>query len=411
MNAPSPSVPVIRFLDRSTPPHVSTLILLAGLSALVMNIFLPSLPHMAEYFGTEYAVMQLSVPLYLLCSAIMQLFIGPISDNLGRRPVMIAGLILFMLATLGCIYAPTTTVFLIFRVAQAVIATAMVLSRAVLRDLYTQDQAASKIGYVTMGMALVPMIAPAVGGAIEQFYEWHVTFWLMFAIAGAILILTLFDMGETAKASSKSILAQFGEYPELLRSPRFWGYAMASAFCSGAFFAYLGGAPFVGSTVFGLDPFWLGMYFGAPAVGYFIGNFITGLFATRFGVNRMVLWGCLANAAGGALSLTIFLLGYGTAETFFGMMTLIGLGNGLCIPNATAGMLSVRPHLAGTASGLGGAIMIGGGSGLAVLVGYLLTPETGAYPLILLMLATAIAGVCSILLVIRRERHLNLTAG
>jgi DHA1 family bicyclomycin/chloramphenicol resistance-like MFS transporter len=76
MNAPSPSVPVIRFLDRSTPPHVSTLILLAGLSALVMNIFLPSLPHMAEYFGTEYAVMQLSVPLYLLCSAIMQLFIG-----------------------------------------------------------------------------------------------------------------------------------------------------------------------------------------------------------------------------------------------------------------------------------------------------------------------------------------------
>jgi DHA1 family bicyclomycin/chloramphenicol resistance-like MFS transporter len=167
----------------------------------------------------------------------------------------------------------------------------------------------------------------------------------------------------------------------------------------------------VGSTVFGLDPFWLGMYFGAPAVGYFTGNFITGLFATRFGVNRMVLWGCLANAAGGALSLTIFLLGYGTAETFFGMMTLIGLGNGLCIPNATAGMLSVRPHLAGTASGLGGAIMIGGGSGLAVLVGYLLTPETGAYPLILLMLATAIAGVCSILLVIRRERHLNLTAG
>ena len=397
-------------LDRETPPHVSTLILLAGLSALVMNVFLPSLPDMADYFGTSYATMQLSVPLYLLFSAILQLFIGPISDNLGRRPVMIVSLVLFMVATVGCILAPNATVFLIFRIAQAIIATALVLSRAVLRDLYSQDQAASKIGYVTMGMALVPMIAPAVGGTIEQYYDWHATFWMMFGLAAAILALVFFDMGETAVASGRSLTGQFREYPELLRSARFWGYALAAAFCSGAFFAYLGGAPFVGSTVFGLDPFWLGIYFGAPAIGYFTGNFLTGLFATRFGVNNMVLWGCLANATGGTLSLLIFLSGYGSAESFFGMMTLIGLGNGLCIPNATAGMLSVRPHLAGTASGLGGSIMIGGGSVLAVLAGVLLTPETGAYPLILIMQITAIAGVCSILVVIRREKRLRATA-
>jgi DHA1 family bicyclomycin/chloramphenicol resistance-like MFS transporter len=321
---------------------------------------------------------------------------------------MMVGLFLFMLATLGCILAPNTVIFLIFRAGQAVIAVAMVLSRAVLRDLYTQDQAASKIGYVTMGMALVPMIAPAVGGAIEQVFDWRGSFWLMFIVAGGILLLVNKDMGETAKATEISILAQFSEYPELLRSPRFWGYALASGFCSGAFFAYLGGAPFVGSVVFGLDPFWLGLYFGAPAVGYFAGNWLTGLYATRFGVNTMVMWGCIANATGGTLSLLIFLAGYGTAETFFGLMTLIGLGNGLCIPNATAGMLSVRPHLAGTASGLGGSIMIGGGAGLAAMAGYLLTPESGAYPLILLMLGTAIAGVCSILVVIRRERTLRL---
>lgn len=410
MNSTPPPAPVIRFLDYKTPPHVSTLILLAGMSALVMNIFLPSLPRMAAYFDTTYAVMQLSVPLYLLCSAILQLFIGPLSDNLGRRPVMIVALVLFMVATLGCIFAPNATVFLIFRVGQAVMATAMVLSRAVLRDLYTQDQAASKIGYVTMGMALVPMIAPAVGGTIEQYAGWQLTFWLMFFIALGILLLVIRDMGETARETSNTILGQFKEYPELLRSPRFWGYAMASGFCSGAFFAYLGGAPFVGATVFGLDPFWLGIYFGAPAVGYFTGNWITGMFATRFGVNAMVLWGCIANACGSSISLLIFLSGYGSAEVFFGMMTLVGLGNGLCIPNATAGMLSVRPHLAGTASGLGGAIMIGGGSGLAVLAGLLLTPETGAYPLLLLMLGTAIAGVIAIMLVVRREKALALQA-
>lgn len=408
MERPPPNAPVIRFLDRGTPPTVFTLILLAGLSALVMNIFLPSLPQMAEHFDTSYATMQLSVPLYLLCSAILQLFIGPISDNLGRRPVMIAGISLFMVATLGCIFATNATMFLVFRVLQGFCAVAMVLSRAVLRDLYTQDQAASKIGYVTMGMALVPMIAPAVGGAIEQFAGWQVTFGLMFASAGGILALVIADMGETRQATSNTILRQFSEYPELLRSPRFWGYALASAFCSGAFFAYLGGAPFVGATVFGLDPFWLGIYFGAPAVGYFAGNWLTGLFATRFGVNAMVMWGCIANATGSTVSLLLFLSGYGSAETFFGMMTLIGLGNGLCIPNATAGMLSVRPHLAGTASGLGGAIMVGGGSGLAVLAGLLLTPETGAYPLILLMQVTAIAGVCSIMIVVQREKKLGL---
>ena len=106
------------------------------------------------------------------------------------------------------------------------------------------------------------------------------------------------------------------------------------------------------------------------------------------------------------ISLLIFEAGYGTPLSFFGLMTLVGLGNGLCIPNATAGMLSVRPRLAGTASGLGGAIMIGGGAGLSALVGVLLTPETGAFPLLWMMLITAVLGLCSITLVIRREKAL-----
>lgn len=398
----------VQLLDRSTPPHISTLILLAGMSAMVMNIFLPSLPQMAEYFGTTYGVIQLSVPLYLLCSAIVQLFIGPVSDNLGRRSVMLWGLGLFLVATLGCIFAPTVEIFLLFRMMQAVVAVAMVLSRAVIRDLYEQDRAASMIGYVTMGMALVPMISPALGGALDEVFGWHSTFWAMFVIGAAIMALCWFDQGETARHSGKTLMEQFREYPELFRSPRFWGYSMASALCSGAFFAYLGGAPFVGSEVFGMSPFWLGLAFGAPAIGYFFGNFLTARLATTFGINRMVLWGCVSNVVGGTLSLLLFMAGYGTPLTFFGLMTLVGLGNGLCIPNATAGMLSVRPHLAGTASGLGGSIMIGGGAGLAVLAGALLKPGTGAYPLLWIMLLTGIASVGAIWTVIWRERKLGI---
>ncbi|MEM6305797.1 MAG: multidrug effflux MFS transporter [Pseudomonadota bacterium] len=400
--------PVIRFLDSSTPPHVSTLILLAGMGALVMNVFLPSLPQMTEHFGTTYAVMQLSVPLYLLFSAIIQLFVGPISDNLGRRVVMLWALAIFVVTTLGCIIAPNVTVFLIFRVAQAIAATAMVLSRAVIRDLYDQDKSASMIGYVTMGMSVVPMISPAIGGGLEQLFGWKATFWFMILMGLGLMLLVYRDMGETAPKTTNSMLAQFKEYPELFKSTRFWGYAMAAGFCSGAFFAYLGGAPFVGSVVFGMDPFWLGVVFGAPAVGYFIGNFLTGRYATRIGINNLVLWGCLANAVGGALSLLLFMVGFDTPGVFFGMMTFVGIGNGLCIPNATAGMLSVRPHLAGTASGLGGAIMIGGGAALAVLAGLLLTEQTGAYPLLWLMLLTSFAGIIAIMTVIRREHQLGL---
>ncbi|MDW3183614.1 multidrug effflux MFS transporter [Roseobacter sp.] len=400
--------PAIRFLDRTTPPHIATLILLSGMSAMVMNMFLPSLPNMTAYFQTEYGVMQLSVGLYLGVSAILQILIGPISDKFGRRPVILFGLSIFLIATLGCIYAPTAEIFLVFRVCQAMVAVAMVLSRAAVRDMFEQDKAASMIGYVTMGMAIVPMVSPMLGGVLDELFGWRANFWALFIMGAMTLWLAWADQGETATKSGKTLTQQFGEYPALLTSPRFWGYSLAAGFCSGAFFAYLGGGPFVGSVVFGLSPFWVGIYFGAPALGYFFGNMFTGMLAQRVGVNKLVLIGSLINAFGVFLSLLIFLMGHGSALSFFGLMTFVGLGNGLVIPNATAGMLSVRPHLAGSASGLGGAIMIGGGAGLSILAGASLGPETGAFPLLYIMLATSTAAVLSILMVYRRERRLAL---
>ena len=373
---------------------------------MVMNMFLPSLPKMTAHFETDYRYMQLSVALYLMVSGVLQIVIGPLSDKFGRRPVILGGLIGFLIATLGCIFAPTIEVFLFFRMCQAVVATAMVLSRAAVRDMYDQDKAASMIGYVTMGMAVVPMISPMFGGLLDELFGWKSTFWALFILGGLTLWLAWADLGETAVKSGKSLAGQFAEYPELLTSPRFWGYSLAAAFCSGAFFAYLGGGPFVGSVVFGLSPFWVGIFFGAPAAGYFFGNFFTGMFAQRLGVNRLVLAGTLINAFGLSLSLAIFLAGYGSPLSFFGLMTFVGLGNGLVVPNATAGLLSVRPDLAGTASGLGGAIMIGGGAGLSALAGAMLDETTGAFPLLYIMLGTGIAAVISILVVFRREKRL-----
>ena len=398
----------VRFLDRTTPPNIATLTILAGVAAMVMNMFLPSLAKMAEHFGVSYGLMQLSVPLYLGVSAILQVLIGPISDKMGRRPVILGGIALFMVFTLGCIYAPNIWIFLFCRMAQASIAVCMVLSRAVIRDIHDNDDAASMIGWVTMGMALVPFVSPAIGGFLDESFGWHSVFWAFFFVGLLTFVLTWFDLGETSAPSGMTLSQQFRRYPELLSSPRFWGYCMAAAFCSGAFFAYLGGAPFVGSTIFGMGPAELGIAFGAPAVGYALGNGITGAFAIRFGINRMILWGSIAALSGTGLSLMLFHLGAGTLWTFFGLMTMVGLGNGLVIPNATAGMLSVRPHLAGSASGLGGAIMIGGGAVLAAIAGALLKPETGAFPLLWIQFLTCVAALVAILLVYRRERRLGL---
>lgn len=398
----------VRFLDRSTPPHISTLIVLAGVSAMAMNMFLPSLPQMAEHFDVSYAFMQLTVPLYLGVSALIQVIIGPVSDKYGRRPVLLWGIASFVLFSLICVFAPNAEVFVFSRMAQASIATGMVLSRAAIRDIYDQEQAASMIGFVTMGMALVPMISPIIGGALEQIFGWKSVFWAFAIIGFLTFLMTWRDLGETAQSSGKTLVEQFKEYPELLRSPRFWGYTLSAAFCSGAFFSFLGGAPFIGSELFGLSPFGVGICLGAPAIGYAIGNGITGRLAQRVGINRMIMAGSIINAGGLTVSLLIFLSGEGTPLSFFGFMTFVGLGNGLVMPNATAGLLSVRPHLAGTASGLGGAIMIGGGAALAALAGSLLTVETGALPLMWIQVATAVGGLIAITTVFRRERRLRL---
>lgn len=396
----------IKYLDRTSPPHVTTLVFIAGLGALSLNIFLPSLPGMAIYFDTDYRIVQLSVSLYLLTTAILQVFIGPISDRYGRRVILLWTTSLFLVATVGCLLAPSIEVFLFFRMCQAVVAAGFVISRAAVRDMVGPEQAASMIGYVTMGMSLVPMLAPVLGGALETAFDWRASFLLMLLCGIALLWLIWSDMGETAQNTASTFREQFKQYPELLTSRRFWGYSACAAFLSGAFFAFLGGAPFVGTEVFGLSPTMLGFFFGAPAVGYGIGNFIAGRYSVKLGINRMILIGCILCTIGLIFPPILYVSGFTHPAGFFAFVTFVGLGNGIGLPNANAGLLSVRPHLAGTASGLGSAIMIGGGAAFSSLASALLVPGSGPYPLQIIMLISSILSIVSILFVIRRDQQL-----
>ena len=398
----------IRFLDRTSPPHIFTLILLASISALTMNIFLPSLPNIAASLGSSTSILGLSVGIYLASSALLQLIIGPFSDQFGRRPLILWSLIIFCLSTLATVFVTNTAQFLILRIFQAISASCMVLARAIVRDTTESvEQAGSQIAYVTMGMAFVPMIGPAIGGLLDYQYGWTASFWILCLLGSMIFLISYFDVGETLPENSQGFLEQIRTYPSLLRSKRFWAYSLSSAFVSGAFFSYLGGAPFVGNEVFGLSPKDLGIWFGAPAVGYILGNFLSGRFSTKIGLDKMIFFGVIIALTGVSISFMISYLGFGSILSFFGLMSLVGLGNGMSIPNATAAMMSVNPKLAGTAAGLGSAIMIGGGAGLSAIANFILKPGGSELPLIILMWLSVFFGLCTVNYVIYRNKKIN----
>jgi DHA1 family bicyclomycin/chloramphenicol resistance-like MFS transporter len=386
-------------------PHLVTLVMAAAVGPLAMNVFLPSLPGMARHFSTDYAVMQLAVTLYLGATALLQLFIGPASDRFGRRPVMLVCFVIFLTGTVAAVYAPTVEALLLCRMLQAFSSAGMVISRAVVRDTVETADAASKIGYITMGMSLVPMIGPVIGGFLDELYGWQGGFVLTLGFGLVALAIVYFDLGETNRNISTSFAAQFRAYPQLLGSRRFWGYTLTAAFTSGAFFAFIGGGPYIASEMLGLTPSQYGFYFGILSVGYMAGNFLSGRFSKVIGINRMMLTGNIIATTGMALAIILFAVGLDHPLSLFGPAFFTGMGNGITLPNANAGIVSVRPHLAGSASGLGGALQIGGGATLAVLAGALLTPQSGPFPLLWLMLLSSFAGGVATLYVISVARR------
>ena len=215
------------------PPRLITLILLAGLSVISLNLFLPSLPNMAEGFGTSFAVMNLAVAGFAAATAVLQLVVGPLSDRYGRRPVILGALAIFGLASLGCALATDIRVFLAFRFVQGVVIAGYTVSMAIIRETTKPGEAASLLGYVTMAWAVAPMLGPIAGGALDDFFGWRASFWALVLGCGAIAALCWVDLGETNTTLSRTMLMQLRLYRKLLRSRRFWGYALTMALSTG----------------------------------------------------------------------------------------------------------------------------------------------------------------------------------
>lgn len=374
-------------------PSLAVLIAVTATGPLALNMILPSMPAIASDFGVGYGTAQLTLTLYLTAIALGQLLWGPVSDRFGRRPMILIGMGVYTLGGLLAWLATSIEVLLLARVLQALGGSAgMVITRAIVRDLHGRDQAASMMGYIMMAMSVAPLVAPAAGGLIDQVMDWRAVFAVMTAVGVLVLVAAMADLHETHhdRNTTQTAGAFLRDLTTVAFDREVLGWTSVLALASGAFFAFLAGAPYIMVELLGRTSAEYGFYFALIALGYMIGNFVSGRYAVRVGTNRMILTGLSLGISGAVPMLVLFASGFVNAWTLFLPMMVISFANGMTLPSGVANVVSVRPELAGAASGFSGATQLGSGALATVFLGAI--QSDSAMPLAaMILLSTALA--------------------
>jgi DHA1 family bicyclomycin/chloramphenicol resistance-like MFS transporter len=375
---------------------LTLLIAITAVGPLSLNILAPAMPGLIGTLGAGAGTVQLTLSLFLLGMAISQLVLGTLSDRFGRRPVMLAGLALTVVASFAALATTSITGLIVARTCQAFGATAgIVIGRAVVRDLYDRDRAASMIGWVTMAMVVAPMIAPLIGGALDTALGWHAIFAFVGLFAAAILVWASFQLPETRKVATGEGFAHFlAASGSLLTDRAFLGYALVAAFNSAMFFTFIGGAPHVVVTIMHRSSAEYGIWFLAISLAYMAGNFAAGRWSAKYGVDVMIRAGVAVTVAGAAVGIIWVLLDpAGGPAVIMTPQMIIGFASGFMLPNALAGAVSVRPQAAGAAAGITGFMQMGLGAATSQLIGHLLDGAQTGLPLAAIVLVLCACGL------------------
>lgn len=364
-------------MTRRAGPPVWLLVAVTGIGPFSMQVLIPSLPTLAVAFAASAAAVQLTLTLYLVGVAAGQLLYGPLSDRYGRRPVLMVALSVYILATLASVLAPSLELLIAARIFQAIGAcSGLVLGRAIIRDTHGREQAASVMGYVTMGMTVAPMVAPMIGALLDDYFGWRAAAASCLALGLPLLFAAWRVLPETL--AQPQPLPGFGGalrlYRALLVIPAFRAYTALTALSTGVFFAFMSGAPYVVVNGLGLSSTAYAIAFVSISVTYAFGNLLAGRMSVRVGLMPMLRAGILITSVFAIVMLGTILWLPAHIALFFAPMAVIAVGNGIAQPNAIAGAVSVRPQLAGTASGLIGSVQMALGAVLTLVVGL---TETG----------------------------------
>lgn len=388
-------------LRLDSPALIAALGALAALAPLSNDIYLVSLPTMTEAFGASVERVQLTLTSFMIGFAIGQYVYGPLSDRFGRRPLMIAGLILYVAASVVAATAATVEVLIVARFLQAIgMSSGPVLGRAVVRDLYDRERAARVLSYMAVVAGFAPVVAPIIGSHLHVAFGWRANF-VFVAVYGVIaLAVVALHFGETNSRLDPNALRfrQMGRnVVTLLSSKLYLGYALTAACVGSGLFAFLSGSPFVFLKVLGFAPGDFGYLFGFCMSGYLVGSVISGRFVARLGMDRLLLLGIALALVSGLSMAGLAWLHVDHVAAILGPMFVFMFAFALVLPQAMAGALTPFPHIAGNASSLIGLCQYG----LSAIVGTIVAalfdgtqvPMAGAIGVMAVLSALAYLGL------------------
>ena len=348
---------------------------MVALGPLTIDMYLPALPKIADELSVSSSVVQLTLTGTLAGLALGQLIVGPLSDSLGRRRPLMAGIVLHMVASVLCMLAPNLVVLGVARVLQGVgAAAAMVVAIAVVGDLFADSAAATVLSRLMLVLGVAPVVAPSLGAAVLLHASWHWVFSVLVVLAGALLALAALALPETLPPSHRRPLRVRGiaaTYGELLRDARFVILVLVAALGMSGLFAYIAGASFVLQGRFGLDQQVFALVFGAGAVALIGATQFNVVLLKKFAPQVIVLWALVAALLAGGVFVGLSSAHVGGLAGFVAPVWAILAAMGLVIPNAPAVALSRHPDAVGTAAALLGAAQFGLGAAVAPLVGVL----------------------------------------
>jgi len=362
--------------------------LLAGLSAvgpLTTDMYLPSLPDIARQLGASSAQVQLTISAYLIGFAAGQIIYGPVSDRHGRKPVLIGAIVLYCAASLACALSTSIEMLIVARAFQALGGSGgIVLTRAIVRDIYSGAHAGRELSVIGSVMALAPVLAPILGGVIQTAFGWRVTFFALVGagFAGAAVVWALLPETLTNRAAEPvSLRSMLRSYRIVGRNPAYLAYLSITSASYAGLFAWISGSAFVLQDLYGLAPFDFGVAFALGSVGYMTGSAIAARLVIRLGVDGVLGLGGCACAAGGLAMVAAVASGLTSSTSLVLPMAVYLAGLGMVLPQGIAGAMTPFPERAGAASSLFGFLQQTAAAVCGAAVGWFLGQS--AWPLAL----------------------------
>jgi DHA1 family bicyclomycin/chloramphenicol resistance-like MFS transporter len=392
-------------------PFAVLLTAMAAFGPISIDLYLPSLPAMVVDFHSTVSDVQLTLSLFVAGFALGTLVHGPLSDRFGRRPVVLVGCGLYVVASFACLFAPSIELLVIGRFVQAIGAAAgPVIGRAVVRDVFPRQDAARLMSYMASAIAIAPAVGPMIGGWLHASFGWQSNFVLFAGFGGLMLIACFLMLNETnphrdtASLSPVRLLQTFGM---LARSRLFIGHALAVSLAFSCMFSFISGAAFILIDLMGVAEQHFGFAFVCVVIGFGSGGFVSGRLSAHLGIGRTIEIGCAILLVSALLGAGLALAGAGTAPGLWKVasvvvpMALMFFAGALIIPNGTAQAISPYGQVAGSASSLLGFMQMGAGAVMGAVVGA--TFSDSALPMMAQIALLAIATVVSYGLIVGRR--------